>query len=142
MLEVIGAAPGSHTEIDWHEAWKASPERAAVKQELAHLKGNPKQLDAPSKADKWAYREFAAPMSVQYFEVTKRFVDPSSPLRARPVLALDLCLTSPLLAPLLLLSQRLPAALAQPHLHLLEDDPLRAGRESSFAQLKPSPGAG
>ncbi|CRK31732.1 hypothetical protein BN1723_018464, partial [Verticillium longisporum] len=25
MLEVIGAAPGSHTEVDWFEAWRQSP---------------------------------------------------------------------------------------------------------------------
>ncbi|ESZ90150.1 BcatrD protein [Sclerotinia borealis F-4128] len=38
MLEVIGAAPGSDTSIDWPETWKNSNERQQVKSHLAELK--------------------------------------------------------------------------------------------------------
>ncbi|KAF5093337.1 hypothetical protein D0Z03_002464, partial [Geotrichum reessii] len=34
MLHVIGAAPGSHTDIDWFETWKNSPEYATLHSEL------------------------------------------------------------------------------------------------------------
>ncbi|GAA6042699.1 hypothetical protein JCM8097_003753 [Rhodosporidiobolus ruineniae] len=71
MLEVIGAAPGSHSDIDWHETWKNSPERLAVKDELAFLRSNPKSVDK-SKQDKWAYKQFAVPFSTQMVEVQKR----------------------------------------------------------------------
>ncbi|BGO96274.1 Multidrug resistance protein [Rhodotorula toruloides] len=70
MLEVIGAAPGSHTEIDWHQTWLDSPERAEVKKELAYLKANPKPAEA--KDDKWASTEFAVPLTTQFVEVQKR----------------------------------------------------------------------
>ncbi|BGP36017.1 Multidrug resistance protein [Rhodotorula toruloides] len=70
MLDVIGAAPGSHTEIDWHQTWLDSPERVEVKKELAYLKGNPKPAEA--KDDKWASTEFAVPLTTQFVEVQKR----------------------------------------------------------------------
>lgn len=86
MLEVIGAAPGSHTDIDWHETWKASPEREAVKQELARLEQNPKSTGSQGQDDKWAYKEFAAPLWVQFKEVQKRYVlRAASFLPARPL---------------------------------------------------------
>ncbi|GAA5859124.1 hypothetical protein JCM8547_004012 [Rhodosporidiobolus lusitaniae] len=71
MLEVIGAAPGSHTEIDWVDVWNNSKEKQAVKQELHELKANPIPIDQ-SKQDKWAYEEFAVPLTTQYWEVQKR----------------------------------------------------------------------
>jgi ATP-binding cassette subfamily G (WHITE) protein 2 (PDR) len=74
MLEVIGAAPGSHTDIDWHETWKASPEREGVKEELARLRQNPKSSGSAGEDDKWAYKQFAAPLWVQFVEVQKRYV--------------------------------------------------------------------
>ncbi|KAF2642558.1 putative multidrug resistance ABC transporter [Massarina eburnea CBS 473.64] len=79
MLEVIGAAPGSHTDIDWHEAWRNSEEYAEVKQHLADLKYERSQetnlrrtVSAQKREDKAAYREFAAPFWVQLREVTIR----------------------------------------------------------------------
>ncbi|TXT15780.1 hypothetical protein VHUM_00283 [Vanrija humicola] len=74
MLSAIGAAPGSHSDIDWHEAWKASPERAAVREELARLKREGQSAGDKSKSatDKSAYSEFAAPFTVQLFEVLRR----------------------------------------------------------------------
>lgn len=73
MLEVIGAAPGAHTEIDWPEVWKSSPEYREVKTELDRLMTpsnttNEKQEnDDPS-----SYQEFAASPKDQFVEVVKR----------------------------------------------------------------------
>jgi len=74
MLEVIGAAPGSHSDIDWHETWKASPERAEVRRELAEMKEVLSQTTKPAADpdDKAAFREFAAPFGTQMWEVQKR----------------------------------------------------------------------
>lgn len=76
MLEVIGAAPGTRTEIDWHEVWRSSPEYQEVHRELEHLK-NDRPDEAPlqratTKDQKASYREFAAPFAVQMREVTHR----------------------------------------------------------------------
>lgn len=74
MLEAIGAAPGATTDIDWHDAWRNSPEYAGVKRELANLKENrPKETQpAASADDKTSYREFAAPFWEQMREVQWR----------------------------------------------------------------------
>ncbi|KAH8819211.1 ABC-2 type transporter-domain-containing protein [Xylogone sp. PMI_703] len=77
MLEVIGAAPGSHTDIDWHQVWRNSPEMAEVHNELARLKEErPHALQrtetAQRRMDKASYREFAAPFPQQLYEVSKR----------------------------------------------------------------------
>lgn len=82
MLDVIGAAPGSHTDIDWYDVWCNSPERVEVRRELARLKEErphetslQRTVSAASRQrreDKASYREFAAPFGVQMVEVTKR----------------------------------------------------------------------
>ncbi|OAG12301.1 putative multidrug resistance ABC transporter [Paraphaeosphaeria sporulosa] len=79
MLEVIGAAPGSSTDIDWHQAWRNSAEYAAVQEHLAELKYERGQatalertVSAQKREDKAAYREFAAPFGQQLREVTVR----------------------------------------------------------------------
>lgn len=74
MLEVIGAAPGSHTEIDWHQAWRDSPEFKDVHRELDRLKQERPQLTegSSSHVDKASFREFAAPFGVQLWEVLRR----------------------------------------------------------------------
>ncbi|KAB2575415.1 ABC transporter [Lasiodiplodia theobromae] len=73
MLEVIGAAPGSHTDIDWHQAWRNSPEYKSVKDELAQMKAELPQKSQPSSGNEQAsFREFAAPFGLQLWEVTKR----------------------------------------------------------------------
>jgi len=66
MLEVIGAAPGSHSEIDWHQVWRESPEYEEVHSELDRLQeGRPKESrQADSPDDKISFREFAAPFAV------------------------------------------------------------------------------
>jgi len=74
MLEVIGAAPGTFSDIDWPQAWRESDEIKAVHAELEQMKHERSQL-APataSKDDKASYREFAAPFGVQLWEVQKR----------------------------------------------------------------------
>lgn len=79
MLEVIGAAPGSTTDIDWPAVWRSSPEYIEVHNELAQLKEERPQVtalqrtvSAQKKEDKASYREFAAPFGEQLWEVTKR----------------------------------------------------------------------
>ncbi|KAK0921097.1 Multidrug resistance protein [Friedmanniomyces endolithicus] len=74
MLEVIGAAPGSHTEIDWHETWRGSKEYMEVHAELETMKTERPQEASPTpdRVDKESYREFAAPFGVQMREVTYR----------------------------------------------------------------------
>jgi ABC-type multidrug transport system ATPase subunit len=69
MLEVIGAAPGSYTEQDWHKVWRASPEYEQVQAELKDLEHNshPTVSKDPSQ-----YNEFAAPLRAQIVEVTRR----------------------------------------------------------------------
>ena len=75
MLEVIGAAPGTSTDIDWHQVWRNSPEYQATHQELEHIRTTrsamPSAVDT-SAAGKDDYREFAAPFGQQTWEVTKR----------------------------------------------------------------------
>lgn len=76
MLEVIGAAPGTSTDIDWHQTWLESPERKAVKDELRRLEGrkseNTPDSSAANSNDKDSHREFAAPFKTQLWEVLKR----------------------------------------------------------------------
>lgn len=76
MLEAIGAAPGSETKIDWHEAWRESPEYEAVQTELQRLKaeGQAKgdQSSTAEASNKESYREFAANFWSQMTIVTQR----------------------------------------------------------------------
>ncbi|KAK4145658.1 ATP-binding cassette transporter PDR5 [Dichotomopilus funicola] len=71
MLEVIGAAPGSTSDIDWHQAWRNSPEFSAVQEELQRLKVNEKESN-PISEDPGSYREFAASFWQQLVFVTHR----------------------------------------------------------------------
>ena len=70
MLHVIGAAPGSHTDIDWPQVWRDSPEKQNIRETLAEMKEELKQR--PVDNDPAALREFAEPFSVQFWAVTKR----------------------------------------------------------------------
>lgn len=76
MLDVIGAAPGSHSEIDWPEMWRNSPERQAVHAHLAELKSTlsqkPQEPSSPSSSPTDDYKEFAAPTLVQLKECIMR----------------------------------------------------------------------
>ena len=70
MLHVIGAAPGSSAVRDFADAWRESPELAAVKAHLADLRTNAKEIDAAGNAE--AHRSFAAPFWKQTLYVTYR----------------------------------------------------------------------
>ncbi|KAJ6109092.1 ABC multidrug transporter C [Penicillium sp. IBT 16267x] len=73
MLEVIGAAPGSHSDIDWPAVWKESPERKAVHDHLAELKSTLSAKPTDESAnDAASFKEFAAPFSVQLYECLVR----------------------------------------------------------------------
>lgn len=74
MLSVIGAAPGSHTDIDWFDTWRNSPEYRSVQDELDSLKNERPGLSRvqTKSKDKASYKEFAAPFLSQYVEVQKR----------------------------------------------------------------------
>ncbi|KAL2863758.1 pleiotropic drug resistance family ABC transporter [Aspergillus lucknowensis] len=74
MLEVIGAAPGSHSDIDWPAVWRDSPERQAVHQHLAELKDtlSLKPVATNQQSDASDYNEFAAPFSAQLWECLLR----------------------------------------------------------------------
>lgn len=71
MLEVIGAAPGTSSHVDWHQTWRNSPEFTDVHNELQALKQGPKDVTPPT-ADEASYREFAAPFHKQMSAVTHR----------------------------------------------------------------------
>ncbi|KAA8651385.1 ABC drug exporter AbcA [Aspergillus tanneri] len=79
MLDVIGAAPGSHTDINWFETWRNSPEYARVQEHLAELKHEhfpqtnlSRTTSGQKSEDKASYREFAAPFWAQLREVQIR----------------------------------------------------------------------
>lgn len=71
MLDVIGAAPGSHCDIDWPRVWRESAEHAKVKEHLAELKST-LSADTVVDSDSESLREYAAPFHVQLYEVTLR----------------------------------------------------------------------
>jgi len=92
MLEVIGAAPGSHSDIDWHQTWRGSDEFKDVKRELHELEHRGQAVhsekeklggsDALSSKqaggglgnnkERSATAEFAASLTTQFYYVTKR----------------------------------------------------------------------
>lgn len=73
MLEVIGAAPGSSTDIDWYQVWRNSPEYQETQAHLELLKSERlKQTQPADTNNEEAYREFAAPFSEQLREVNLR----------------------------------------------------------------------
>jgi ABC-type multidrug transport system permease subunit/ABC-type multidrug transport system ATPase subunit len=71
MLEVIGAAPGSHREIDWPKIWRESPEHTKVKEHLTGLKSTLSASSADN-SDSEALKEYAAPLHLQLYECTWR----------------------------------------------------------------------
>ncbi|KAH9885321.1 ABC-2 type transporter-domain-containing protein [Xylariomycetidae sp. FL2044] len=71
MLDAIGAAPGSSTDIDWHQAWRDSAEYHEVKNELRRLRADVSAGPPPTE-DASSYREHAAGFWTQLFLVTHR----------------------------------------------------------------------
>lgn len=74
MLEVIGAAPGTKTDIDWPAVWRGSPEIEEVHRELEHMAHERSQMlsRVNTQTRKAEYREFAAPFFTQLLETQKR----------------------------------------------------------------------
>ncbi|KAM0432459.1 hypothetical protein ACHAQK_009684 [Fusarium lateritium] len=70
MLEVIGAAPGSETDLNWPQIWKDSSEFAAVQVHLGDLSRN--SVEKVQDEDPHLYDEFAATFMTQLKYVTKR----------------------------------------------------------------------
>lgn len=64
MLEVIGAAPGSHADRDWTEVWNQSPERTQVRLDLAEMKQELLQRPPPPRMV--GYGAFAMPLWAQF----------------------------------------------------------------------------
>jgi ATP-binding cassette subfamily G (WHITE) protein 2 (PDR) len=64
MLEVIGAAPGSHADRDWADQWNDSAERVEVRRELASMKEE--LLKKPAPPRNTGYGEFAMPIWYQF----------------------------------------------------------------------------
>ncbi|KAJ5698388.1 ABC transporter CDR4 [Penicillium macrosclerotiorum] len=71
MLEVIGAAPGSHSDVDWPVVWRESAEHTKVKEHLADLKRT-LATSPRENAAAGAYNEFAAPFHIQLYECLVR----------------------------------------------------------------------
>lgn len=73
MLSIIGAAPGSTTDIDWPVVWRGSPEYRKVKADLADMRGAAMTVLTPSETINRARSdEFAASLLTQVREVTLR----------------------------------------------------------------------
>ncbi|KAL5338821.1 ABC drug exporter AbcA [Aspergillus crustosus] len=80
MLDVIGAAPGSHTDIDWFGTWRNSPEYQQVQDHLTAMKEErsaklSRTNTDQQREDKASYREFAAPFWAQLYEVQIRIFE-------------------------------------------------------------------
>ncbi|KUJ09554.1 putative ABC transporter [Mollisia scopiformis] len=72
MLEVIGCTPGSHSDIEWPEVWRNSPEFSEVHHQLDHMAQHARS-NLPSQAQlDDGFKEFAAPFSAQLWECLKR----------------------------------------------------------------------
>ncbi|KAF3985654.1 hypothetical protein FT663_04945 [Candidozyma haemuli var. vulneris] len=70
MLEVIGAAPGSHADRDYHQVWLQSKARKEVIRELDDMERElPKR---PVSEDPEKYKKYAVSFWTQYRQVVKR----------------------------------------------------------------------
>lgn len=72
MLEVIGCTPGSHSNIDWPEIWRNSPEFADVHRQLDDMAEHARSNDQSQTQVDDGFKEFAAPFSVQLRECLRR----------------------------------------------------------------------
>ncbi|CDH14452.1 probable Pleiotropic ABC efflux transporter of multiple drugs [Zygosaccharomyces bailii ISA1307] len=74
MLEVVGAAPGSHANQDYYEVWKNSTEYVAVQEELDRMERELPSLnvDQPEGERQMAY---ATDVSYQCYLVSKRLFE-------------------------------------------------------------------
>ncbi|KAG9236026.1 ABC-2 type transporter-domain-containing protein [Amylocarpus encephaloides] len=105
MLEAIGAAPGTSSEVDWHETWQSSPEYYATQTELDHLKAlGADRLTSDEKRYSPSYREFAAPLWQQFFIVTQRVFQQSWRNPSYVYSKLSLCIVGSLFVGLVFLN--------------------------------------
>ncbi|KAL2831875.1 ABC-2 type transporter-domain-containing protein [Aspergillus pseudoustus] len=72
MLEIIGAAPGSSSEIEWPHVWRESPEYRTVKEHLGELKESLSSRANEHESGQGAYAEFAAPFQIQLYQCLLR----------------------------------------------------------------------
>jgi ATP-binding cassette, subfamily G (WHITE), member 2, PDR len=72
MLRAIGAAPGAHTDQDWFETWRNSPEYAAVRRELHNLGQQRSFGSSDARVDKELKKYYATPFFKQLGIVIKR----------------------------------------------------------------------
>lgn len=72
MLEVVGAAPGSHANQDYHEVWKNSTEYKDVHEELAKMERELVLLPKDDSPD--SHLKYAAPIWKQYLIVSARVI--------------------------------------------------------------------
>ncbi|KAG9231760.1 putative ABC transporter CDR4 [Amylocarpus encephaloides] len=70
MLEVIGAAPGSETKIDWPTVWNSSPERTEIKKQLTEMKATLLQKELIE--DENSLDPYAASFGLQMWTVLRR----------------------------------------------------------------------
>ena len=70
MLQVVGAAPGSHAKFDYFEVWKNSREYAEVQKELDTMVEELSKL--PRDEDPETKFKYAAPLWKQYLLATQR----------------------------------------------------------------------
>ncbi|KAM0407508.1 hypothetical protein ACHAPD_012178 [Fusarium lateritium] len=70
MLHVIGAAPGAHTDRDWADTWKTSPQYDSMQKELAVLRES-NQAVASNDQD----TPYAAPFLKQFLACTRRVAE-------------------------------------------------------------------
>nr|A0A2U8U2K9.1 RecName: Full=ABC transporter asL7; AltName: Full=Xenovulene A biosynthesis cluster protein L7 [Sarocladium sp. 'schorii']AWM95783.1 ABC transporter [Sarocladium sp. 'schorii'] len=77
MLEAIGAAPGTTSEVDWQHVWRTSPEFDRVQEELSRLREHGSQSNShdSEKSETKAvtyHGEFAVPLWTQFVVVIER----------------------------------------------------------------------
>lgn len=76
MLEAIGAAPGSTSEVDWENLWRTSPEFRRVQEELSRLRDQGSQSSKhdieKTENEPSSYGEFAVPLWTQFLVVSQR----------------------------------------------------------------------
>lgn len=70
MLEVIGAAPGSHSSQNYYHVWLNSSEYKEMNEELDKMEKD--AIGKPKEKDPKKLKQFAAPIWYQYLLVTER----------------------------------------------------------------------
>jgi ATP-binding cassette subfamily G (WHITE) protein 2 (PDR) len=105
MLEAIGAAPGSFSEVDWHQTWRSSPEYQIIQDELARLRSLDTGLPSTDeKNDPNSHNEFAAPLWQQFLIVTQRVLQQSWRMPSYIYSKLRLCIALSLFVGLVFLN--------------------------------------